>query len=509
MSRARASAPLLLLWTGALVGACRQNTVHPIATLIENSGAVEGETGTAPWRAVSIGAGFRLGDAVRTGPGSSARLRFSAGGTIRMSENSLVRFRQGAPTPELSDRGGPEVSIELGKAEIVEAVDLSVSSPAGRMRVDRGGRVRIDAEPKKVLLEVVLGRAIVTGSAGTLALDAGHGVSFQIGGAILERYDLKVGEATLEHIDPTIEPMAPPPAPPEAPPAPVAVEAPREEKPPARADVTFNAGDSVIIHNDKMPLAVRLKFDQLCSGEARVELGRSTSSRSRGPLLGSGSVVLRLRSGRVPYRVQCVGDGGDSADGRVQGVLSLKRDSGNAPLARHPPSNTIEADGRRYTVLFQSRPPVLTLSWAAPAGAADLELHVDSGGQTHTIETPGPTYRFASGALAEGTHTWWYADKDGHESPHTTLTIRFDNTAPTAQFFRGTVIEGPEGAITVDGVAVQGSRVSAAGQSLAVDDHGRFRAAVLPLAGDDAVAVQVESPHGGSHVYIRRRSATP
>jgi hypothetical protein len=506
-------ATVLLLWAGLVLGAgaCRRNAALPIATLIENSGVIEGSGESTPWSPVAIGAGFRLGDAVRTGPGSSARLRFAAGGTIRMGENSLVRFRQGAPAPELSDRGGPEIAIELGKAEIVEAVDLSVSSPAGRMRVDRGGRVRIDADPKKVQLEVVVGRAIITGNAGTLALDAGHGVSFQIGGAILERYDLKVGEATVEtsaHVDPTIEPIAPAPAPAAEPPAPVAVEANHETKPPARADVTFTAGDSPIIHNDRMPLAVRLRFDQLCSGEARVELGRS-ASRSRAPLLGSGSVVLRLRAGRVPYRVQCVGDGGDRSDGRIQGVLSLKRDSGNAPLARHPPSNTIEADGHRYTVLFQTRPPVLTLSWAAPAGASDLELHVDSGGQTHTIQTPGPSYRFASGALAEGTHTWWYADKDGRESPHTTLTIRFDNTAPTAQFFRGTVIDGPEGAITVDGVAVQGAKVSAGGQPLAVDDHGRFRAAVLPLTGDDAVAVQIESPHGGSHVYVRRRSATP
>jgi hypothetical protein len=497
---------LWLLWlVGLTLGvACRKEPAPTIAWLIETGGVVEGATDGAAWRGVSRGAGFRLGDAVRTGPGAHARLQFTTGGTIRMSENSLVRFRQGAPAPELSDHGGPEVSIELGQAEIVEAVDLSVSSPAGRMRIDQGGRVRIDADPKKVKMEVVVGRAIVTGNGGTLALDAGHGVSLQIGGAILERYDLKVGEAKVE---PTVVPVRP--APTTEAPAPADTPDDHESKPPARADVTFTAGDSVIIHNDKMPLAVRLRFDQLCSGEAQVDLGRSSSSRSRKPLLGSGSVVLRLRSGRVPYRVHCVGDGGDGSDGRTEGVLSLKRDSGNAPLARHPPSNTIEADGHRYTVLFQTRPPVLTLAWAAPEGTTDLELHVESDGQTRTIQAPGPTYRFASGALAEGTHTWWFVTKDGQTSPRTTLNIRFDNTAPTAQFFRNTVVDGPEGAITVDGVAVQGAKVSAAGQQLAVDDHGRFRAAVLPLAGDDAVAVQIESPHGGSHVYIRRRSATP
>jgi hypothetical protein len=476
--------------------ACGKNHAPAIATLVETAGVVEGETDAAAWRVVSTGAEFRIGDAVRTGAGSTARLQFTTGGTIRMTENSLVRFRQGAPAPELSDQGGPEVSIELGEAEIVEAAALSVSSPAGRMRVDRGARVRIDADPKKLSLEVVVGRAVVTSEAGTLAVDAGHGVSFRIGGAILERYDLQVGKATVEPIE-------------HAPPADATAAAPEpklpaaEASPSARADVTFTAGDSAIIHNDRTPLSVRLRFDQLCSGEARVELGRHPSASSSPR--GSGSVVLRLRSGRTPYRVRCLGEEGDGAEG----VLSLKRDSGNAPLARHAPSNGIEADGRRYTVLFQSRPPVLTVSWAAPQGAADLDLHVESDGQEHTIPTPKATYRFASGALAEGTHTLWFEAKDGHASPHTTLTIRFDNTAPTAQFFRGSVIEGPEGAITIDGVAVQGAKVSAAGQPLDVDDHGRFRAAVLPLNGDDAVAVHIESPHGGSHYYIRRRSATP
>lgn len=493
---------------GLVLGvACRRGPAPTIAWLIETEGLVEGAADRAPWRPVSRGAGFHLGDAVRTGAGAHARLQFTTGGTIRMSENSLVRFRQGTPAPELSNPGGPEVSVELGQAEIVEAVDLSVSSPAGRMRVDPAGHVRIDADPNKVKLEVVVGRAVVTGSAGTMALDAGHGVTFQIGGAIVERYDLKVGAARVEQSGPSI---VPPPAVPaaEAPgPAPPRDHA--EAKPPAHADVTFTAGESAVVHNDRMPLAVRLRFDQLCSGEAQVDLGQPASSRRRASLTGSGSVVLRLRGGRVPYRVHCIGEGGGGSEGSAEGVLSLKRDSGNAPLARHPPSNTIEADGHRYTVLFQTRPPVLTLAWAAPRGTTDLELHVESDGQERTIQAPGPSYRFPSGALGEGTHTWWYVTKDGQTSPRTTLTIRFDNTAPTAQFFRNSVVDGPPGAITVDGVAVQGAKVSAAGQPLAVDDHGRFRAAVLPLTGDEAVAVQIESPHAGSHVYIRRRSATP
>ena len=94
--------------------------------------------------------------------------------------------------------------------------------------------------------------------------------------------------------------------------------------------------------------------------------------------------------------------------------------------------------------------------------------------------------------------------------PRPSVTIRFDNTAPTAQFFQAGALPGaPAGTIPVDGVAVQGAKVSAAGQLLAVDDHGRFHAAVAPLDGDDAVAIRIEPPHGGSHCYVRRLPKTP
>jgi hypothetical protein len=192
-------------------------------------------------------------------------------------------------------------------------------------------------------------------------------------------------------------------------------------------------------------------------------------------------------------------------------VLSLKRDSGDIPLPRSAPSNTIEADGRRYTVLFQSRLPALTLVWPAPAATADLDLHIESAaGGSRTLRVPSPEYRLRSGGMTEGTHTWWYATKDGRLSPRTTVTIRFDNTAPTAQFFRMVAMaDAPPGTIPVDGVTIQGAKVSAAGRPLAIDDHGRFRAAVAPLDGDDAVAVRIEPPHGGSHCYVRRRPAAP
>ena len=59
--------------------------------------------------------------------------------------------------------------------------------------------------------------------------------------------------------------------------------------------------------------------------------------------------------------------------------------------------------------------------------------------------------------------------------------------------------------VPVDGVTLPGAAVTAAGKPIDVDENGRFRAAVAPLAGDSAVAVRLEPVRGRVHYYIRRR----
>ena len=149
----------------------------------------------------------------------------------------------------------------------------------------------------------------------------------------------------------------------------------------------------------------------------------------------------------------------------------------------------------------------MTLAWSSPDALGELELHIESPAGARTMRVATPRVRLPSGALAEGTHTWWYATKQGSESRRTTVMIRFDNAAPIAQFFRAAPAQAPAGTVPIDGVALEGAKVSAAGRALAVDDHGRFRGAVSPLPGDDAVAVRLDIPYSGVHYYVRRRSA--
>jgi len=113
--------------------------------------------------------------------------------------------------------------------------------------------------------------------------------------------------------------------------------------------------------------------------------------------------------------------------------------------------------------------------------------------------------RLPSGALSEGEHIWWFSTPDGRQSAKTVVAILFDNTAPTAQFFRTDKNKSSAGIVSVDGVTVQGARVSASGKAFALDERGRFRDSVAPLAGDDAVAVRIEMPRGEAHCYVRRR----
>jgi hypothetical protein len=98
--------------------------------------------------------------------------------------------------------------------------------------------------------------------------------------------------------------------------------------------------------------------------------------------------------------------------------------------------------------------------------------------------------------LKEGTFVLWYQATGDKQSPKTTVSLRFDNAAPTAQFFRTSAI---------DGVTVDGAKVSVGGQPLAVDAQGRFHAALAPPEGDGAVAVRLEHPRTGVHYYVRRR----
>jgi hypothetical protein len=509
---ALAFVPALLAFVAVAASACSRQA--PVATTLDAAGTVERGNGGA-WYDAAAGTPFIIGDTLRTGAASRARLALGGGGVIRVGENARLRFQQGGVTGQPM----PAIAVELGSAEVDETVaPVSIVTASGSARVEPGAHVRVQADGQTSTLEVLVGRAVMLEGGQEVPIDAGSGVRIRLGSAEVERFALKVGEAV-------VEPAAPQPAPaaaeavvePVAPQAATAeaverqepadeTDSPRSHAETDRADITVSAGESATLHDGRAPAAVRLRVAGLCPDEAIVELGGRGRHRER--LSGSRNVVLRLRPGVQPYRVRCAGDD-RKTEPRASGVLSLRRDNGNVPLARRAPMNVIDADGRRYTVLFQTRVPELTLAWpAGPRGATGLELHLDAGAGERVVQSASPTRPLPAGTVKEGTYTFWYRAPAGEQSPKTTLSVRFDNAAPTAQFFRTPTdaSTSPHGAIAVDGVTVEGAKVSVGGQPLAVDAHGRFRLEATPLEGDDAVAVRLDHPRTGVHYYVRRRS---
>lgn len=547
-ARAAQTAALALLVAALSLAGCGRPVHGSVAALAEATGIVEAaRAGSDAWAAIAPATQLGIDDAVRTGARSSARLALTDGGTIRMSENSRLRFRLGAA----ADGAGVEMRLDLGRAEMENTSGLSVVTAAGRAHIDRGSRVRVTADGILGTIEVIVGRAMLvpladqgasarrSGSIQPVAIGPGQGVTLRIGTAVVEWFSVHVGDAVLEPETPgagassgTSEgPRLQAPAPSgtegettgahagTASPAAATASraggaresgAPSETSDARHADVTVNAGESPIVHDGAPPPLVRFRFDELCPQGASVELGRPRGALRR--LSGAAGVVARLAPGDHPYRVRCLADRANQAP-RATGVVTVKRDSGNVALARRAPTNLIEADGRRYTVLYQTRLPALTLSWvtrAAERASGGFDIHVQSASATRVFHTSEPILRLPAGALAEGEHSWWFVAPDGRSSPKTTVVVRFDNTAPTAQFFRAAVApETPAGTIPIDGVTVKGAKVSIAGKTLAVDERGRFQDAAAPSSGDDAVAVRIETPHGDAHYYVKRRLPSP
>jgi hypothetical protein len=488
-----------------LLAACAPKS-EVVAGLSEARGTVDRSSGGGAWNPAVVGGEFRVGDALQTGAGSQARLRLANGGFVDVAENGRIRFLRRAVASQA--QAGADLAIELGSAEVEPADDdMTLVAALGRARIEKGAHVRIHADGQIASLRVMVGRAVLLGSDGGVTLGSGDEIRVKIGTAEIEQFHVEVGAAIVDSV------AAPPAG--DAPQADSSPAAPESEsvtesdaRDSGRADITVAAGESAIFHDGNPPLLVRLRLDGLCSGAATVDVRGAARLRQTTRV---GSVVLRMRAGRQRYRITCRDDPGAKAP-RASGTLTLLRDSGNVRLSRRAPVNAIEIDGRHYTVLFQTRLPMLALVWvAAPEGASGLSLHISSTGGVKVIATSGPEYQLPSGVLPEGTYTCWYSTADGTVSPKTRVTIRFDNLAPTAQFFPAgsQTIAATAGTIPVDGVTVDGAKVSVDDKPLPVDERGRFRAALAPRNGNDALAVRIEHPRTGVHYYVRRSTARP
>lgn len=266
-------------------------------------------------------------------------------------------------------------------------------------------------------------------------------------------------------------------------------------------DLALSAGASIVYHNSEPPTAVGFEFAGKCEhlGVVEIVVGQKVNSWAA----GTTSVNLELPTGVHTYRLRCLSREGQWTEPGVAGRVTGYADSGATQLPSYAPSNVVSADGRKYTLLYQNRLPSVTVQWSnAPPADSYTLTHTGEGG-ARTVTTKTPRYSYASGALGEGQHGFQFLSALGRSSRQSTATIQFDNAAPKASI--GSPSNGgfaPNSEVDVKGIALPGWDVSAQGQQLPTDGHGRFSGRVT--ASERGVLFTFSHPKRGAHFYVRR-----
>ncbi len=362
------------------------------------------------------------------------------------------------------------VEAKRGRATVeAKTADTRIKVPGGSIVVrsgpGAGSKARVDVDKRKSQIRALGGKADVNGKTGA-------------------EEKIQIGErVTLAH-DGSIKIY---------------------DRAPEYADLTMKAGENVTIHDPRPPTAVAVNFSGVCDGDGIVEV--STRNRFRGQVMiskGSGRANVLLPKRSHYYRVRCIQDGVLGKSASAKGRIKVLRDNGTRQLPKHASSSTVDADGRRYTLLYQNRLPAITFRWPRTSGGGSFQLHIESSkGKKQTFATAKPSHQLRSGVLGEGTYTYYF-EHGNTRSKTSTLRIEFDNAAPSAYLSSPRVGALKGGSVLVAGAALTGSDVRVSGESVDLDRHGRFSTTVTVPEGAKCLAVRLAHRKHGVHYYLRR-----
>jgi len=426
------------------------------------------------------------GAGVRVAASTLAPLVALAPGTARLAEGARLVVPDGASV---------EVSRGDDRAVVAGQADIVVGHDGGALLEAKTGRVMIVSPTAGTRVDVPGGSIV-------LAVGNGGGAQAQVS---LDRGTARVvsntgqlelrGRAGVAVLSPgqsgSLDAAG------------VAV---ADIKAPSAADVTVPGGESPVVHSPRGAAAVRIRFDGACSGDALVDVGAGRATRTMFVGGALSAVVVPLGVGSYRYRVRCV-DAGVPGEARQTGTIQILRDGGAAPLPRSAPHDFIDADGRKYSVLYQNVLPQITVRWPhAPDQPSSLHLE-RAAGKVETVHAPSGTAVLPAGAVEEGSYRLWFeADADAAKrSPDTTLKIAFDNAAPAAEVLQPVDGQAPGDTVHVAGIAVEGAQVSVNGVAVQLDPEFRFRGDVpAPTTGGDrSIAIRIAHPLRGVHYYLR------
>ncbi len=489
------SAPAGLTLAALTLTSCDGCGSTAIAQLSRHRGPVQRDLAeqVGHWQKAKPGAEFRLGDGFRTTETAQAWLTFSAGGGIRVAPATTIRFSQTRP-----DSRGIGIDVLAGTAEIEAKNAILLDTRIGLARLEDGGRIRLSAsEEEGSRIDILVGQARLETRDGVLTLNENDGVFIKVGSATIERVGGKdvappkeeTGETITETaVEEKIDAGAP------------ETDDSTVQPSPARVDFAMNGGESITVHDSRAPTNIGVRTSE-CPGEVMLQLARGRSfRRPKATFRGRGRIDITVTPGTHRYRIVCADD---DAKAVSSGTIRVRRDSGRAPLPRGAPRTTVDADGRRYTVLYQNRLPTITMRWTnAPPGP--YSLRVNTRGRQRTEQLTTARHQFASGEILEGTTRYKFETANGLSSPDSVLQISFDNAAQAASL--RTPADGVAAAgekVQVGGTVQRGSSVQVNGKKATLDRQHRFKAEIVAPSDTDAISIRVVQPNGGVHYYLR------
>ncbi|MEY2937017.1 MAG: hypothetical protein RL033_7766 [Pseudomonadota bacterium] len=408
------------------------------------------------------------GASVRTEQGWSVLAegpaRLTPGTTLKLARRTSVELQRGREQAQLFQNGqyvvapreGVLVEASEGSLAAGSEVTVRIAVPGGVIAVAPSGVINVAVSKSGTTLDVQTREATFEGQGGPQRIRAGQRAS------VTEAGELSIQGSGLEH-----------------------------------ADVEIDAGESVVLHDPAPPTAVRFRFAGACPEGGVLQLRGGKAGQYA---VGDGAVSLAVGRGAQRYELRCSNDRSKVVR---QGKLNVLADDGTRRVAARAPVTTLAADGHRYTVLYQNRLPVLTLSWPDAPEASALLTH-EAEGKKQELQLTEPRHTFESGSLREGRHDFYFTG-GGKVSRHTRVDIQFDNAAPTATLdAAGPSAVEPGEALTISGIALPGWQVKVGDTGVVQDAQGRFALPTTWPSATRALAVRLSHPERGTHLYIRR-----
>ncbi|HEV8549916.1 MAG TPA: hypothetical protein VGQ57_12825 [Polyangiaceae bacterium] len=475
----------------------------PIAVVETTAGKVERDFAktAGTWEGAAHGATFELGDGVKTAEASTARLVLFDKSLLVLEPVTLIRFL------DRPREKGPKLDVMTGSATL-EAGDaaLDVDLSYGAARLDAHGKLRLQRAGDGLRLEVLIGSARMLGDNEILELKVGDRAEL-----FSDQSPKKLpAEAPATAAQPPAVASSGSFAPAVAPDGGArpglgvallpdgggAGNDAARPRGPESVDFLTGAGDSFVVHDPKPPTAIAFTQNRCPTGAVLTLQARGHARETA----GDARVSALFPAGSTHYTITCAEGGAPVASG----VVSVQADAGSRQLARTAPSTQLDADGRSYTVLYQSLLPRISVRWPNAPEASSYALSVRSSSGARSFTSGSPGYAFPAGALGEGDHTLTF-EAAGRRSRPTQVLVRFDNAAPTASIVspaEGSFAAGSS--VLVAGSALPGWTVSVAGKELVQDPQNRFSEEVSAPSGQRALLIRFSHPSRGLHYYLKR-----